>query len=168
MKTVITAEEIKERVAGLGREITEYYKGRELTVCALMNGAMIFCADLVREIKLPLIVDSAAVSSYEKLQSSGKLNFRAGPKNSVMGRHVLVVDDIFDTGFTLAEVMKYFKNSGALSVECCCLLNKKDVVKKAPAPKWVGFDIPQFYVAGYGLDADEIYRNLPDICDFEG
>ncbi len=168
MKTVITAEEIKIRVAELGREITEYYRDKELSVVALMNGAMIFCADLVREIKLPLLADSVAVSSYENLQSSGKLKFRAEPKISVKGRHVLVVDDIFDTGFTLAEVMKYFKNSGALSVECCCLLNKKDVEKKAQQPKWIGFDIPEFYVVGYGLDADEFYRNLPDICDFEG
>ena len=167
MKIVISATELKKRAAELGAEITEYYKGKELTVVAVMNGAMIFAADLVREIDLPLELDSVAVSSYNHLESSGELNFRCSIKNSVKDRHVLLVDDIFDTGFTASEIMKHFKESGALSTECCCLLNKKDVAKKAPAPKWTGFDIPKVFVVGYGLDADEKYRNLPDICEFE-
>lgn len=167
MKTIISATEIKQRIAVLGSEITQYYSGKDLTVVALLNGAMIFCADLIREVNLPLVIDSVSVSSYENLQSAGKLKFRADVKMPVADRHVLIVDDIFDTGFTLSELVKHFKNSGALSVECCCLLNKKDVVKKAPTPKWIGFDIPRVYVVGYGLDADELYRNLPDICDFE-
>lgn len=167
MKTIISADEIRKRIRELGCEITEHYRGKELTVVALMNGAMVFCADLIREIKLPLILDTVAVSSYENLRSAGRIHFRADVKMSVKGRHVLIADDIFDTGFTLSELVEHFAKSGALSVESCCLLNKKDVVKKAPLPRWIGFDIPEVYVVGYGLDADELYRNVPDICDFE-
>lgn len=168
MKTIISSEDIQKRIIELGVEITEYYRGKPLTVIAVLNGAMIFCSDLVREIKLPLYLDSVAVSSYRNLQSSGNIDFRYAAKMDVKDRHVLVVDDIHDTGLTMDGILKFFASKGALSVECCCLLNKKDVVKKAPLPKWNGFDIPEVYVVGYGLDADEEYRNIPDICDFNG
>ena len=167
MEKYISAEEIKRRVSELGKEIAAYYNGDDLTVICVMNGSMTFCADLIREMDIPLYLDSIAVSSYEHFESSGRLNFRCEAKISVKNRHILLVDDIFDTGFTMSKVTEHFMKSGALSVECCCLLNKKDVVKKAPCPKWIGFDIPEVFVIGYGLDADEQYRNLPDICIIE-
>ena len=167
MKTIISSECVKARVKELGREIAEFYAGKELTVVGVMNGAMIFCADLVREIDVPMYLDSISVSSYDHLSSSGKLNFRCYVKLPVRNRHILLVDDIFDTGFTMMKVMEHFKEQGALSVESCCLLNKKEVSKKAPLPRWIGFDIPKVFVVGYGLDADELYRNMPEILDFE-
>lgn len=166
MKTLIAQNEIKKRVRELGISITEYYQGKNLTVVAVLNGAMVFCADLIREINLPLQLDSVMVSSYSHLTSTGEINLRCDVKNPLKDRHVLLVDDIFDTGLTMSKIMEHFSKNGALSVEACCLLNKKDVVKKAQLPKWIGFDIPEVYVIGYGLDADELYRNVPEIKDF--
>lgn len=168
MKTLISKTELQKRVSELGNELEKYYEGKDLTVIAVQNGAMIFCADLVREIGMDIFVDSIMVSSYNHLSSSGEINFRCGAKLPVKNRHVLIVDDIFDTGLTAFKIMKHFEKEGALSVECCCLLNKKDVEKKAPPPKWIGFDIPEVFVVGYGLDADEKYRNLPEIRELPG
>lgn len=161
MKILLTEKEIAERVAQLGREITETYRGKELTVVTIMNGAVIFAADLLRKIDLPLHLDSFAASSYENDRSSGKISVRSALKLPVRGRHVLLVDDILDTGLSMKYALDYFRSLEAASVRTCVLMDKMRKDKVCTHADWVGFRIPDRYVVGYGLDSGEYYRNLP-------
>lgn len=167
MKVMVSEADIAKRVAALGESITREYAGKDLTVVIIMNGALIFGADLVRQIKLPIRVDLFAASSYVNDQSSGNLKVRSELKNSPAGRHLLLVDDILDTGFSMKRILEHFAKSGALSIKTCVLLNKHVKGKQFITPDWVGFDIPDRYVVGYGLDSEEEYRNLPCIAVLE-
>ncbi len=157
---------IAQRVAELGAEISAFYAGKPLTVVTLMNGAMLFASDLVRKISnVPdLYLDSLSVSSYQNDVSSGELTIRSGLKLPVCGRHVLLLDDILDTGFTLKKTMQYLSGLGAASVRSCVLL-KKETARRTEhiSADWTGFTLPDHYVIGYGLDSHELYRGLPDI-----
>lgn len=164
MKVLITEEQIARRVRELGDEITAFYEGKPLTVIILMNGALPFGADLVRAIKLPLRWDAFSCSSYLGDRSSGKLNVRSSLKNPVTGRHLLIVDDVLDTGFTMKTIREDMLKSGALSVRTCVLLKKNVSGQYFVEPEWTGFDIPDQYVVGYGLDSNEEFRNLPYIA----
>ena len=167
MKVIVSEEQIAARVKELGDELTAFYTGKPLTVIILMNGALPFGADLTRAIRLPLRWEALAVSSYFADQSSGKLKFRSKLKNQVSGRHLLVVDDVLDTGLTMKKVLEHLQEQGALSVRSCVLLNKNVSGKYFTAPDWVGFNIPDRYVVGYGLDSNEEFRNLPYIAEKE-
>ena len=157
MEILCSAGEIARHIARLGREITEYYRGKPLTLVSLMNGALPFAADLMRAIVLPLYVDTVSVSSYHDCKSSGELNFRSTLKLPPAGRHILLADEVLDTGFTL--------RCGAASVRTAVM-----VEKIRPRPEgiehadWTGIVLPDRYLVGYGLDADELYRNLPCIA----
>lgn len=164
MKILLTEEQIARRVRELGEEITAFYDGKPLTVVILMNGALPFGADLVRAVKLPLRWDCFQCSSYCDNHSTGKMNVRAGLKNPADGRHLLIVDDVLDTGFTLKTIREVLLKTGALSVRTCVLLNKNVSGKYFIEPDWTGFDIPDRYVVGYGLDSNEEFRNLPYIA----
>ncbi len=159
------AEAIRRRVAELAADITRTYAGQELTAVIVMNGGLFFAADLLRGIKLPVRIDSLPAGSYAHHLSTGELKMRGKLKNDVQGRHVLLIDDILDTGFTLAEVRKHVMADGAASCRTCVLIDK-DIPperKKAKAD-WYGFRAPAEFLVGYGMDSDELYRNLPDIC----
>lgn len=166
-RILVSRTQIAERVEQLGFEISAYYRGKPLTIVPLMNGAMIFAADLCRAIDNDeLFIDSLAAASYENDASSGTLTRRSMLKLPVAGRHLLLVDDILDTGRTLQDMKEFFVDAGAASVRTCVLLTKElDPAK--PARKmtadWSGFSVPDLYVIGYGLDSHEKYRNLPDI-----
>lgn len=166
-RILITRDKIAERVNQLGFEIAAFYRGEPLTIIPLMNGAMIFAADLCRAIESEdLFIDSLAAASYENDASSGKLTRRSSLKLPVAGRHLLLVDDILDTGRTLQEMKAYFESLGAASVRTCVLLTKElDPAKpeRKISADWSGFSVPDLYVIGYGLDSYEKYRNLPDI-----
>lgn len=163
MKILFSEEAIRERVKELGREITNLYRDKPLTVVGLLNGALPFMADLVRAIDLPLQYDTFGASSYQSTTSTGSLKIRSELKLSLAGRHVIIVDDILDTGYTLKCIMEEFQNRGALSVKSCVFLNKEIGKKLFTEPDFVGFSIPPEFVVGYGLDCDEEYRNLPYI-----
>ncbi len=163
MRILVSEEDIARRVAELGESITEAYKGKDLTVVIIMNGALLFGADLVRRIRLPIRIDLFAASSYEDDRSSGNLKVRSELKNPPSGRHLLLVDDILDTGFSMKHIRDHLARTGALSIKTCVLLNKRVSGKHFLEPDWVGFDIPDRYVVGYGLDSGEEYRNLPYI-----
>ena len=163
MKTLISREDIQKRIEALGAEITEHYKGEPLTAVCLLNGAMIFASDLMRAIDLPLQYDTFAASSYADTRSTGELKIRSDLKLPIKGRHVLLIDDILDTGLTMKCIINKFMQSGALSVKSCVLLNKKVNDKLFTTPDWVGFEIENEFVIGYGLDYNEEYRNLPYI-----
>ena len=161
MKVLLTENEIAARIAQLGGEITEAYRGKELTVIVMMNGAVIFAADLLRKIDLPLYVDCFSASSYENDRSTGKITVRSALKLPVHGRHILLVDDILDTGLSMKYAVHYFLGLGAASVKTCVLMDKMLETKQFVHADWVGFRIPDRYVVGYGLDSDEHYSNLP-------
>lgn len=163
MQVLIPENKIRERVAELGRELTACYAGKPLTVITLLNGALPFAADLIRAIDLPLQYDSFAVSSYVDKSSTGELKVRSQLKLPVRDRHILIIDDVLDTGFTLQCIVRDFNELGALSVKSCVLLNKKVDKKLFTEPDWVGFEIQNEFVVGYGLDYNEEYRNLPYI-----
>lgn len=165
MDIIYSAGEIANRIAQLGREITEFYRGEELTVVALMNGALPFAADLIRAIGLDCYVDTVSVASYRNCRSTGEPEFRSTLKIPPSGRHILLADEVLDSGVTLQCVAEYFRRRGAASVRTVVM-----VEKKLPRPNglahadWTGFTAPDRYLVGYGLDADEHYRNLPYIA----
>jgi hypoxanthine phosphoribosyltransferase len=162
---LLSHEEIGRRVSELGKSITDYYKNEEITVLALANGALVFAADLIRHLKCPMRLDTFTVASYTGRRSSGKLTLRSKPKLDVAGRHVLIVDDILDTGLTLGRVKAWVEEQGAASVNICVLLDKQVPQRKFDiAADWYGFKIPDTFVYGYGLDKDELFRNLPFIA----
>jgi len=162
---LLSAEDISKRIVELGASITEYYKGETVTVLALTNGALVFAADIIRQIKCPVRLDTFAIASYNKRKSSGKLNLRAKPKLNVSGQRILVIDDILDTGLTLHGVKSWLQEQNAASIDICVLLNKQIAQRKAKiSAKWSGFKIPDVFVYGYGLDRDEFDRNLPFIA----
>ena len=165
MDIIYSAGEIANRIAQLGREITEFYRGEELTVVALMNGALPFAADLIRAIGLDCYVDTVSVASYRNCRSTGEPEFRSTLTIPPSGRHILLADEVLDSGVTLQCVAEYFRRRGAASVRTVVM-----VEKELPRPNglahadWTGFTAPDRYLVGYGLDADEHYRNLPYIA----
>jgi len=162
---LIDAQAIERRVAEIADEISRTYAGLEITAIIVMNGGFFFAADLLRHVNLPVRVDSLPAGSYQHHASTGQLTMRGSLKLDVRGRHILLIDDILDTGFTLAELQKKFLADGAASCRTCVLIDK-DIPperKKAKAD-WFGFRAPAQYLVGYGMDSDEHFRNLPDIC----
>lgn len=155
---------ILTRLTALAEEITADYQGKDLTTVSILNGSIIFSADLLRRIPLPLQVDGWRASSYAGTESTGKITFGQTNLTNFKGRHVLLLDDILDTGLTLSAVKDHFiANSGAASVKTCVLLRKDVKRTHAIEANYVGFDIPNEFVVGYGLDYNEKYRNLPFI-----
>lgn len=148
----------------MGREITSAYaEGDDLLVLGLLKGSFIFLADLVREIHLPLQVDFLMASSYgTDTVSSGTVRLLYDPEASLRGRAVMVVEDIIDSGTTLARVLPLLEARGAKSLEVCALLHKR-VTVLAKEARWVGFEAPEEFLVGYGLDYSENFRHLPYI-----
>ncbi len=155
---------ILSRLDELAHQITSDYEGKDLTAVAILNGSFIFVADLLRRIPLPLQVDCWSVSSYHGMKSTGQVNFRQTQLADVRGRHVLILDDILDSGITLHAIRQRLEaESGALSIKICALLRKKIDAPRPIDADYIGFDIPNEFVVGYGLDYNEHYRNLPFI-----
>lgn len=161
---VLSEEEIKARVAELGAQISEDYKGEPLVVITILRGGAIFATDLVRSIKLPLELDFMAVSSYGSgTTSSGRVQILKDLSSSIEGKHVLIAEDILDTGVTLSHLMAVLQHRNPLSIEIAALLKKQGTQKVDIDCKYVGFDCPDAFIVGYGLDYAERYRNLPYI-----
>lgn len=155
---------ILSRLDELAHRITSDYDGKDLTVVSILNGSFIFMADLLRRVPLALQVDSWSVSSYHGTKSRGQINFRQHQIADVRGRHVLILDDILDSGLTLQAIQERLASeSGALSIRSCVLLQKQVPRETSIQADYVGFEIPNEFVVGYGLDYNEHYRNLPYI-----
>jgi hypoxanthine phosphoribosyltransferase len=164
LKSVLYREsEIAARLDELAIQITADYSGKELTVLAILNGSLIFMADLLRRIPLPLQLDCLRVKSYHGgTVSSGRVQFDHTALPLVQGRHVLLLDDILDSGNTLAAISETVRlEAGPLSVKSCVLLRKMKKRNLSIEADYVGFDIEDEFVVGYGLDYQERYRNLP-------
>jgi hypoxanthine phosphoribosyltransferase len=152
---------LRKRVKELAREIERDYAGRELVIVPLLTGTILFLADLIRCINIPVRVDFLGVSSYRDGTVSRQLVFTKELRLDVRGRDVLVVDDILDTGRTLSAVMQRLKKLRPSSVRICALLDKPVRREKKVQADYAGFEIPDLFVVGYGLDFAERYRNLP-------
>jgi hypoxanthine phosphoribosyltransferase len=163
-KVLVTEEQIATRIEELAREIEKKYEGEDLLLVGVLKGAVMFMADLSRAIQLPVTMDWMAVSSYGSgTQSSGVVRILKDLDADVLGRHVLIVEDIVDSGLTLSWLMSNLTARGAASVEVVALLRKPDAAKVEVEVAWVGFDIPNEFVVGYGLDYAEHYRTLKDV-----
>lgn len=160
-RILITDRMLAARIATLGREIERDFRGRELVVVALLNGTVMFIGDLLRQLSQPLRLDFMGVSSYGKGTESGDLVFTKELRLDVRGRDVLLVDDILDTGRTVRRVLEKLRLLGPRRIKVCVLLDKPSRRVEKVKPDYVGFQIPDAFVVGYGLDYAEKYRNLP-------
>lgn len=165
LETILVSEQaIRRRLKKLGSEIKAVYGEEEITVVAIINGAILFAADLLREIPNPVRLDCIRVSSYRnETTSQGKPQLMHSLSLDVANRHVLLIDDILDTGKTLAMVVALIRKLSPASVKVCVLLDKKGRREVPFEADFVGFEIPDKFVVGYGLDFAERYRNLPCI-----
>ena len=163
-KILVSQEQLQRRVAELGREITAAFQGTdEITAIAIINGAIVFAADLIRHIQLPVRLDCMRVSSYRNGRRPSSPEIIDKVLLDLKDRHILLIDDILDTGHTSQQVVRILRRMGPASVRVCVLLEKKGRREVAGTPDFVGFQIPDEFVVGYGLDFAERYRNLPCI-----
>jgi hypoxanthine phosphoribosyltransferase len=160
-RVLITEEQIEKRILTLAREIEQDFRGREMVVISLLNGTVMFLADLMRHLNLPLRLDFMGVSSYGTGTDSGELVFTKELRLDVRGRDVLLIDDILDTGKTLRHVLPKLRALKPRRIKICVLLDKPSRRVEKIQADYAGFQIPDYFVVGYGLDFAERYRNLP-------
>lgn len=162
-KKLIPAAKIEEKVKGLAADLNNDYKGRIPLLLPILNGSFVFAADLVRELKMDCRVSFVKHSSYQGTQSTGQLNTLIGLNESLFGQDLIIIEDIMDTGLTLSKVVEELSSLGTRSVEIVTLIRKASAREHAVQPKYVGFDMEDEFVVGYGLDYDGLGRNLKDI-----
>ena len=164
-KVLVTEEQIDAKVAELAAQIDVQYAGKDVLLVGVLKGAVMFMADLSRAIQIPVQMDWMAVSSYGSgTQSSGVVRILKDLDADILGRHILIVEDIIDSGLTLSWLISNLKARGAASVEIVALLRKPDAAKVEVEVAQVGFDIPNEFVVGYGLDYAERYRTLRGVA----
>jgi len=162
---LFTKEEIDTMVSQIGKKIAEDYKGKELMLICVLKGANVFMSDLMKAIDIPVEIDFISASSYgHSTVSSGVVRFLKDTDSSVENKHVILVEDLVDTGLTLNYLLKNFRNRDAISVEACTLLDKPERRTVNVDVKYKGFNIPDEFIVGYGIDYAEKYRNLPYIA----
>ena len=167
-EVVVDQATLQARIAELGQQITEDYAGRSPLLVGVLRGAFMFMADLARAIRLPVEFDFMAVSSYgSATKTSGVVRIVKDLDLDLSDRHVLIVEDIVDSGLTLAYLRRNLLARNPASLEVCALLVKEGLQRVDPDLKYVGFTIPSKFVVGYGLDVDERHRNLPYVCVWE-
>ena len=164
LEVLFNAAQIEHRVRELGQQIRKDYEGKELVLVAVLKGAFVFVADLSRQIDLPLAVDFIGLSSYgEATESSGVVKITSDLSKPIEGKHVIVVEDIVDTGLTMRYLLDNLMTRKPASVKICTLLQKPSRARTKIPVDYCGFTVPDLFVIGYGLDAGEKYRNLPYI-----
>ena len=162
---LITQQQINERAAEIGAQITEEFKGEPVVLVGILRGAVLWMADIMKNVDLEMIIDFMAVSSYGSgKKTSGIVKINKDLDTDIEGKNVIIVEDIVDSGTTLNYLKGYFESRAAKVVKICTLLDKPERRQRDLKPKYVGFTIPNEFVVGYGLDYDERYRNLPDVC----
>jgi len=163
-KVLIAEDELQARIRELGTCITEDYEGRDLLLICVLKGGVMFLSDLMRTINMPVSIDFMATSSYGGgTETSGVVRILKDLDAAIEGRHVLIVEDIIDTGHTLGYLLRLLEQRQPASVRVCTLLNKPERREEDIRVDYIGFDIPNEFVVGYGLDFNELYRNLPYI-----
>lgn len=162
-KILISEEEIRRRIDELGQELTREYQGKNPVIVGVLKGVVMFYADMIRKIDVPCQMDFMWIKSYSGTQSTGTMQVKQALSADVKGRHVLILEDIFDTGSSLQFTYDYLMAQGPASLKICTLLDKPERRREGITVKadYTGFVIPNEFVVGYGLDFDEKYRNLP-------
>jgi hypoxanthine phosphoribosyltransferase len=159
---LVTEQQIRDAAANLGRQLTEDYTGKDLLLIGVLRGAIMFIVDLARSIDLPLTLDFMAVASYgASTETSGIVRILKDLDSSIEGKHVLIVEDIIDSGLTLNYILETLRTRNPASLRVCTLLNKVERRRVDVPVDYVCFNIPDEFVVGYGLDFNQIYRNLP-------
>ena len=168
LRVLVTRAEIESTVKKLAADVTRDYKDKSPILVGILKGSFMFMADLVRHLDFPLDIEFVRLSSYGSgQQTSGKVKMLQGLKLDVKDRHVLVVEDIVDTGITVAFFLDYLKERKPASVRLCALTDKPARHRVSVKIDYTGITVPDKFLVGYGLDCDEKYRNLPDICVME-
>ncbi len=167
LKVLISEEELHKRIKELAKQIYEDYKGDELTFICILKGSIFFTVDLSKEMPCDINFEFIRVSSYHGQNSTGVIEMKVELQGDIKGKDVIIIEDIIDTGRTLSYLMEYLRSKGPKSLKICSLLDKKERRVCKMDADYVGFDIPDKFVLGYGLDVDEKYRNLPYIGYFD-
>ncbi|MFH2130598.1 MAG: hypoxanthine phosphoribosyltransferase [bacterium] len=163
LKELISSKKIETRVAELGREISTAYAGKEIVMVVLLRGSFIFAADLIRVLEPETVVDFMVVSSYQGENTSGEVRILKDLADNIHGRHILIVEDIVDTGLTLNKILTLLQSRSPQSIAICSMLNKPSRRIQPVDIQYVGFEVEDQFVVGYGLDMDQKYRQLPYI-----
>lgn len=161
VKKLISASKIKRKVKKIGKQITKDYQGKQPVVICMLKGAVYFFSDLTKHIKLPIMIDFARLSSYRNGTTSGKMELIANFTTEITGKDVIIVEDIVDSGKTLAYFIELLKEKNPASIKICSFLDKTDCRKVPITVDYKCFDVPPVFVIGYGLDYAEKYRELP-------
>lgn len=159
----LSEQEIHNAVVRLADQINLDYQGKDLVFLSVLNGSFMFTADLMKHIQLPCEISFMKVSSYQGTESTGRVDELIGLNSSIVGKHVILLEDIVDTGVTIDKIIKLLQIQHPESIEVCSILYKKEAHIGTNAPKYFGFEIPNKFVVGYGLDYDQHGRNLPAI-----
>jgi hypoxanthine phosphoribosyltransferase len=167
-KPFLTVEQIQARVRELADKISSDYEGSEILVVGILKGAVMFFSDLTRQIRTPINMDFLIASSYIKDNTSGEVKIHADLREIISGKNVILIEDIIDTGVTLNYIKDMLLKRNPASLKICALLDKKSCRKVDLTIDYVGFEIPDEFVVGYGLDYDNKFRNLPYIAIFKG
>jgi hypoxanthine phosphoribosyltransferase len=163
-QVLISETALRHRIQALGTAITDDYRGKNLVIIPVLQGALVFGADLVRAIDLPLTLDSVCLSSYGNDHvSSGTVRLQKDLDDNISGKHVVIVEDIIDTGFTLQALWRHLQGHGPATLSICVLLDKRARRQVEVPVQYRGFEVPDTFVVGYGLDYQGRYRNLPFI-----
>jgi hypoxanthine phosphoribosyltransferase len=169
LEVLFTQQQIAGRVAELGAEIARDHRGKELVLVGVLKGAFVFLSDLARSIDLPLSVDFIGLSSYgEETESSGVVKITSDLTRPIEGKHVLIVEDIVDTGLTMRYLLDNLSTRRPASVKICALLHKPSRLRTKIPIAYLGFTVPDLFVVGYGLDSNERFRNVPFIGAVKG
>lgn len=160
-ETLITESEIKAMVERLGAQLNHDYAGKQVVIIGVLRGSVVFMSDLIRQLDFPVEIDFISVSSYQGTKSTGVVKIVKDTDHDVTGKHVILVEDIVDTGLTLNYLRELFTDRGPASLRVCSAFDKPDCRQVAVAVEYIGQAIPNAFVVGYGLDYQQRYRNLP-------
>lgn len=165
LKVLFTEEQIRARIQELGEELTRDYQDKDPVIVGVLKGVVVFYADMIRQIKVPCQMDFMWISSYAGTTSTGKMEVKRDISSDIQGRHVLILEDIYDTGNSLDFTYRHLLSKNPASLKICTFLNKPERRKPGITlkPDYVGYRVPNEFVVGYGLDYNEHYRNLPYI-----
>ncbi|MEN9399719.1 MAG: hypoxanthine phosphoribosyltransferase [Bacteroidota bacterium] len=159
----ILEDEILDRIGAIGATLSAEYAEKKPLIIAVLNGSFMVAADLMKSISIDCEISFVKVSSYHGTTSTGRVDELIGLNTAIRGRHIILLEDIVDTGVTVDKVLKLLSAAGPASVKTCTLLFKPDAFKGKKTPDYIGFSVPELFVVGYGLDYDELGRNLRDI-----
>ncbi len=167
-KVLISKEELEARIEELAKQIDEDYKGKELTVICVMRGAVFFTVQLTLRMKTKLKYEFITISSYSGTDTTGEVMLRTDLRDSIEGKDVLVVEDIIDTGRSMSYLLEHLKSKNPRTLKVCTLANKAERREIEVPIDYIGFEVPNKYIVGYGFDIDNNYRNLPYVACLEG